>query len=29
MVSSGAAVKGYYGWGPYAAGKAAMNSLVR
>jgi NAD(P)-dependent dehydrogenase (short-subunit alcohol dehydrogenase family) len=29
MVSSGAAVKGNYGWAPYAASKAAMNSLTR
>ncbi|PPQ98534.1 hypothetical protein CVT24_004025 [Panaeolus cyanescens] len=28
-VSSGAAVKGTPGWGPYNASKAAMNSLVR
>ncbi|KAG8762448.1 hypothetical protein FRB91_008431 [Serendipita sp. 411] len=29
MVSSGASVKGQYGWGPYAASKAAVNSLVK
>ena len=29
FVSSGAAVKGMPGWGPYNAGKAAMNSLCR
>jgi NAD(P)-dependent dehydrogenase (short-subunit alcohol dehydrogenase family) len=29
FVSSGAAVKGYAGWGPYNAAKAAMNSLCR
>ncbi|THV08468.1 NAD(P)-binding protein [Dendrothele bispora CBS 962.96] len=29
FVSSGAAVKGIAGWGPYNAGKAAMNSLCR
>ncbi|PVG00536.1 short-chain dehydrogenase [Serendipita vermifera] len=29
MVSSGAAVKGNYGWAPYSASKAAMNSLAR
>ncbi|KAF9008999.1 hypothetical protein BDQ17DRAFT_1448650 [Cyathus striatus] len=29
FVSSGAAVKGVPGWGPYNAGKAAMNSLCR
>lgn len=29
FVSSGAAVKGLAGWGPYNAGKAAMNSLCR
>ncbi|KAG6857103.1 hypothetical protein H0H87_009664 [Tephrocybe sp. NHM501043] len=29
FVSSGAAVKGSAGWGPYSAGKAAMNSLCR
>ena len=29
MVSSGAAVKGKYGMGPYGASKAAMNSLNR
>ncbi|KAF8165276.1 hypothetical protein B0H34DRAFT_780231 [Crassisporium funariophilum] len=29
FVSSGAAVKGTSGWGPYNAGKAAMNSLCR
>lgn len=29
FVSSGAAEKGYSGWGPYNAGKAAMNSLNR
>ncbi|KAF9057634.1 hypothetical protein BJ165DRAFT_1520998 [Panaeolus papilionaceus] len=29
FVSSGAAVKGTPGWGPYNASKAAMNSLVR
>ncbi|RDB22662.1 putative oxidoreductase C30D10.05c [Hypsizygus marmoreus] len=29
FVSSGAAVKGAAGWGPYSAGKAAMNSLCR
>ncbi|KAG6902238.1 hypothetical protein C0995_002870 [Termitomyces sp. Mi166 len=29
FVSSGAAVKGSVGWGPYSAGKAAMNSLCR
>ena len=28
-VSSGAAVKGTPGWGPYSASKAAMNSLCR
>jgi len=29
FVSSGAAVKGSPGWGPYSAGKAALNSLCR
>lgn len=29
FISSGAAVKGTAGWGPYSAGKAAMNSLCR
>jgi NAD(P)-dependent dehydrogenase (short-subunit alcohol dehydrogenase family) len=29
FVSSGAAVGGYAGWGPYNASKAAMNSLNR
>jgi NAD(P)-dependent dehydrogenase (short-subunit alcohol dehydrogenase family) len=29
FVSSGAAVKGMAGWGPYNASKAAMNSLCR
>lgn len=29
FVSSGSAVKGSVGWGPYSAGKAAMNSLCR
>ena len=29
FVSSGAAVKGTAGWGPYNASKAAMNSLCR
>jgi len=29
MISSGAAVKGSPGWAPYAASKAAMNSLCR
>jgi len=29
FVSSGAAVGGTGGWGPYNAGKAAMNSLAR
>ncbi|KAF8076471.1 hypothetical protein FPV67DRAFT_418892 [Lyophyllum atratum] len=29
FVSSGAAVKGSPGWGPYSAAKAAMNSLCR
>ena len=29
FVSSGAAVKGMPGWGPYNASKAAMNSLCR
>ncbi|CDZ96277.1 Predicted dehydrogenase [Phaffia rhodozyma] len=29
MVSSGASVKGTQGWGVYATGKAAMNSLAR
>lgn len=29
FVSSGAAVKGNAGWGPYNAGKAAMNGLCR
>ena len=29
FVSSGAAVSGIYGWGPYNASKAAMNSLCR
>ncbi|KAJ3814222.1 hypothetical protein EV368DRAFT_78785 [Lentinula lateritia] len=29
FVSSGAAVKGFPGWGPYNASKAAMNSLCR
>jgi len=29
FVSSGAAVKGMPGWGPYNAGKAAMNSFCR
>jgi len=29
FVSSGAAVKGLAGWGPYNASKAAMNSLCR
>jgi len=29
FVSSGAAVKGTPGWGPYNASKAAMNSLCR
>jgi len=29
FVSSGAAVKGVPGWGPYNASKAAMNSLCR
>ena len=29
FVSSGAAQKGIAGWGPYNAGKAAMNSLCR
>jgi len=29
FVSSGAAVKGSVGWGPYSASKAAMNSLCR
>ncbi|KAJ7047293.1 hypothetical protein C8F04DRAFT_1058352 [Mycena alexandri] len=29
FVSSGAAVKGTAGWGPYSASKAAMNSLCR
>lgn len=29
FVSSGAAVKGVAGWGPYSASKAAMNSLTR
>ena len=29
FVSSGAAVKGLPAWGPYNAGKAAMNSLCR
>lgn len=29
FVSSGAATSGTYGWGPYNAGKAAMNSLCR
>ena len=29
FVSSGAAEKGIPGWGPYSAGKAAMNSLCR
>ena len=29
FVSSGAAVKGNPGWGPYSASKAAMNSLCR
>ena len=29
FVSSGAAVKGSVSWGPYSAGKAAMNSLCR
>ncbi|TFK75839.1 NAD(P)-binding protein [Pluteus cervinus] len=29
FVSSGAAVKGVAGWGPYNASKAAMNSLAR
>ncbi|KAG6917914.1 hypothetical protein DXG01_000523 [Tephrocybe rancida] len=29
FISSGAAVKGSVGWGPYSAGKAAMNSLCR
>ncbi|KAG5648999.1 hypothetical protein DXG03_000348 [Asterophora parasitica] len=29
FVSSGAAVKGSAGWGPYSAGKAATNSLCR
>ncbi|KAJ7180171.1 hypothetical protein C8R43DRAFT_972003 [Mycena crocata] len=29
FVSSGASVKGTPGWGPYAASKAAMNSLCR
>ncbi|KIO32794.1 hypothetical protein M407DRAFT_95923 [Tulasnella calospora MUT 4182] len=29
FVSSGAADRGYVGWGPYSASKAAMNSLCR
>ncbi|CAE6426821.1 unnamed protein product [Rhizoctonia solani] len=29
LVSSGAATKGFVGWGPYSASKAAMNSLAR
>jgi NAD(P)-dependent dehydrogenase (short-subunit alcohol dehydrogenase family) len=29
FVSSGSAVKGNQGWGPYNASKAAMNSLCR
>ena len=29
FVSSGAAIKGVAGWGPYNASKAAMNSLCR
>ncbi|KAG9043429.1 hypothetical protein FS837_009642 [Tulasnella sp. UAMH 9824] len=29
FVSSGAADRGYTGWGPYSASKAAMNSLCR
>jgi NAD(P)-dependent dehydrogenase (short-subunit alcohol dehydrogenase family) len=29
FVSSGAAIGGYAGWGPYNASKAAMNSLNR
>jgi NAD(P)-dependent dehydrogenase (short-subunit alcohol dehydrogenase family) len=29
FVSSGAAVQGTVGWGPYSASKAAMNSLCR
>ena len=29
FISSGAAVKGIPGWGPYNASKAAMNSLCR
>lgn len=29
LVSSGAAERGYSAWGPYCAGKAAMNSLAR
>lgn len=29
FVSSGASLRGTYAWGPYAASKAAMNSLCR